>query len=121
MKDTRTQDFRLRRFEVSIMGWGSGIYLATTRGKALADAWRCDAFSGYTFGEFLKIAVCRLTDYQVEPVEITVSGRRAFYITHDSQYVTFVRPGGEFTLVAHPFDVLPEQFRPRAYRGSRAA
>lgn len=108
--------FKLRRYEVSVGRWGTGIYLATTRGRALADAWRSDAFNGYTFGEFLKIARCRLTDHQIEPKPITVSGKPAFYVDHNDQYVQFAYPDGEFVLNAHPLDVLPESFRPKAYQ-----
>ena len=106
----------LRRFEVAVAGYGAGIYLAKTRGKALADAWRSDAFDGYSFGEFLKVARCRLTEYQPPATPITVLGKPAFYLDHNQQYVQFVYPDGEFVLNAHPYDVLPEQYRPRAYR-----
>lgn len=110
------EGFILRRFEVRVHRYGSGIYLAPTRGKALAQAWRSDAFDGFSFGDFLKIARCRLTEHQVKPVPITVLGEPAFKVDHDSQYVQFVYPGGEFVLNAHPLDVLPPSARPRAYR-----
>lgn len=109
-------DFILRRYEVTVGHWGSDIFLATTRGKALADAWRSDAFEGYTFGEFLKMARCSLTDFQPVPDEITVSGKPAHGLGHNGQYVQFVWPGGTFVLNSHPLDVLPESYRPRAYR-----
>lgn len=108
--------FVLRRFVVSVMGWGESTVLAKTRGKALADAWRCDAFSDCTFGEFLKIARCRLDWYQPKPDEITVLGKPALGLGHNSQYVQFVYPGGEHVLNAHPLDVLPESYRPASYR-----
>lgn len=111
-----TRGFKLRRYEVTVGHWGAGIFLTTTRGKALADAWRSDAFEGYTFGEFLKMARCRLTDFQIKPVPITVSGKPAFKVDHNQQYVQFVYPDGEFVLNAHPLDVLPECERPRSYR-----
>lgn len=113
-------DFILRRYEVTVGHWGSGIYLAATRGKALADAWRSDAFEGYTFGEFLKMARCRLTDYQPVPDEITVLGKRALGLGHNGQYVQFVWPGKEVVLNSHPLDVLPESARPKAYRSAAA-
>ncbi len=109
--------FILRRFEVSVGHYGDAIILATTRGKALADAWRSDLFEGLTFGEFLKIARARLSKYQPEPDAITVMGKAALGLGHNSQYVQFVYPGTDVVLNAHPLDVLPESYRPRAYRG----
>ena len=112
------QRFPLRRYEVTVGHSGSGIYLAKSRGRALADAWRSDAFEGYTFGEFLKMARCRLTDWQLPAMPITVCGKPAFYVDHNSQYVQFVYPNGDFVRNAHPYDVEPEQFRPSAYRSA---
>jgi hypothetical protein len=108
--------FRLRRFVVTVEGMGEGLYLATSRGKAMSDAWRCDAFSHLTYGEFLKIARCRLDHYQPKPCEITVGGERCWGLGNNGQYVQFVRPDGEFVLNSHPLDVLPEDIRPRHYR-----
>lgn len=54
---------RLKRFEVTVSGYGAGVYVTTTRGKAMADAWRCDAFGHLTFGEFLKRARCVRTHF----------------------------------------------------------
>ena len=118
---SQTDGFRLRRYEVTVGRWGSAIILATTRGKAMADAWRSDAFNGYTFGEFLKMARCRLTDFQITPTPITVLGKPAFKVDHNSQYVMFVYPGGEFVLNAHPLDVLPVKARPKSYQHMEAA
>jgi hypothetical protein len=115
-KVEQIEGFKLRRYEVTVGRWGAGIFLATSRGKALADAWRSDAFEGYTFGEFLKMAHCRLTGFQIKPIPITVEGRPAFKVDHDSQYVQFVYPDGEFVLNAHPLDVLPVSERPRNYQ-----
>lgn len=108
--------FILRRYIVTVGHWGEGAYLAASRGKAMADAWRCDAFEGYTFGEFLKMARCRLDSWQPTPTEITVEGRPALGLGHNGQYVQFVYPGKDVVLNAHPLDVLPESYRPRAYR-----
>lgn len=118
------KDFILRRYEVTVGGFSEPMrstILAASRGKALADAWRNDIFEGYTFGEFLKIARCRLDSYQPQPVEITVLGKRALGLGYNSQYVQFVYPGKDVVLNAHPFDVLPVSYRPRAYQGSAAA
>ena len=114
-------DFILRRYLVTVGRWGEAVILAASRGKAMADAWRSDAFTDYTFGEFLKIARCRLDSYQPTPTEITVSGKRALGLGHNSQYVQFVYPGCDVVLNSHPLDVLPESERPRAYRSPPAA
>lgn len=111
-------DFILRRYLVEVGRWGSAPILAASRGKALADAWRSDAFEGYTFGEFLKMARCRLDPHQPVPTEITVSGERALGLGHNGQYVRFVYPGKEVVLNSHPLDVLPESYRPAAYRSA---
>lgn len=112
--------FVLRRFEVEVSGYGSGVYLARTRGKAMADAWRSDAFSHLSFGEFIKVATCRLSRHQPTPNEITVSGKPALGLGHNGQYVQFVWPGGEVVLNSHPLDVLPEICRPKAYQAALA-
>ena len=111
--------FKLRRYEISVTGFSeplSSDCLATSRGKAMADAWRHDIFNGYTFGEFLKIARCRLSWYQPKPTEIEVLGERVWGLGHNRQYVQFVRPNGDHILNAHPYDVLPESERPESYR-----
>lgn len=110
--------FRVRRYVVSVQGRGEGVYLATSRGKAMANAWRCDAFSHLTFSQFLKIARCHLDQYQPKPREITVSGERCWGLGNNGQYVQFVRPDGDHVLHSHPLDVLPEDIRPRAYRSA---
>jgi len=121
-ENTPARRFLLKRWTVSVR-WASGAttestITASTRGKALADAWRCDAFSGSTFGEFLRFASCRRSkdepSWWGEP--ITVLGKPAFYLGHDGQYVHFAYPDGDHVLYAHPLDVLPMHRRPEAYR-----
>lgn len=107
--------FLLRRYEVTV-GGSTGIYLAKTRGTAMADAWRCDAFGDLTFGQFLKIASCRLSRHQPKPDRILVNGEPCWGLGHDRQYVHFVQPGGDHVLYSHPLDVLPESYRPKAYQ-----
>jgi hypothetical protein len=113
--------FRLRRFVVSVRGMGEGVYQATSRGKAMADAWRCDAFGHLTYGQFLKIARCRLDTYQPKPRQIEVSGEQCWGLGNDGQYVQFVQANGDHVLHSHPLDVLPEDIRPRAYRTAHLA
>ena len=114
----RDPRFLLKRWDVSVPGYGVGTYCRPTRGKALSDAWRSDVFNNVSFGEFIRVARCRRSP--VDPPDfgtpITVLGRPAFFVGRDSQYVSFAWPDGEFTLHAHPLDVLPEEFRPQAYR-----
>jgi hypothetical protein len=117
-----SEGFMLKRWTVSVQ-WASGAtttstVIASTRGKALANTWRCDAFSGSTFAEFLRCVTCRRDRH--EPPRwgdpITVEGRPAFYVEGDTQYVRIVYPGKDCVLCAHPLDVLPEGYRPSAYR-----
>jgi len=111
----------LKRWRVDVR-WSSGatssgLAVAATRGGALADAWRCDAFNGSTFKEFLGFARAyreREPDWWGAP--ITVLGEPAHFLGHDNQYVQFCRPGGKAVLNAHPYDVLPIERRPASYR-----
>lgn len=112
-------DFILRRWYVSVSGYSDQVYLASTRGKALAEAWRAySSVYDVEFGDFLRVARCRLDrsppDWFGAP--IMVGGLPGFYCGHAGQYVEFARDGGEHTLLSHPLDVTPEQYRPRAYR-----
>jgi hypothetical protein len=49
-----------RLWDVSVEGYGEAIFEATTRGKAIAAAWRCDAFGHVPFKRFLSMARARL-------------------------------------------------------------
>lgn len=111
-----TRGVVIRPYEVSVRGYSgySPIY-AATRGKALAKAWRCDAFNNLSFGEFLKVARAKAR----EPGErfgepITVCGKPAFLISWDTQYIQFVRTYSDQILNSHPLDVEP----PEARRGT---
>lgn len=107
----------LKQWTVHVAGYGYGTYTAKSRGAALADAWRSDAFCDYTFGRFLKIArAYRESEPKWWGAEITVEGKPAFYLGHNRAYVNFVYPDGKFQLCAHPYDVLPEIYRPECYR-----
>ncbi len=59
-------DMIVRPWTVTVSGYGHGDYIAASRGKALADAWRSSAFEGWTFGEFLKRARCTLMAVDAE-------------------------------------------------------
>ena len=106
----------VKPFYVSVRGYSgySPIY-AKSRGSALADAWRCDAFNGITFGEFLKVARCyRAPAHDRFGEEIAVCGNPAYLVSYNRQYIQFVRPDSDVILNAHPLDVEP----PEARRGT---
>jgi len=112
-----TQDFILKQFRVSVDGFDSHVYHARSRQKALANAWRdfCSYRDDVDFKAFLRMARAQ----QEEPDErlgepIIVGGRPAFYVSHNRQYIRFVRPDTDVILSSHPFDVEP----PSARRGT---
>lgn len=111
-------DFIMKRWQVSVAGYGSSIVVAASRGKALADTWRNDVFSSQSFGYFLSHARAIRDRYNPprwgDP--ITIEGNPAFFIDNNRQYVQFVYAGKDVVLNAHPYDVLPVDYRPDNYR-----
>lgn len=111
----------LKRWDVSVR-WSSGaitteVITARSRGAALAEAWRSDAFSGSTFGEFIKFARARRAPEPASWGEpCTVNGKPAFYLGCDGQYVHLCLADQKHVSFAHPSEVLPQHFRPRHYR-----
>lgn len=101
-------DFIVKPFEVSVSGHGVGIYFTSSCGKALAKAWRCDAFDHLSFKQFLKIAKARSVSPTWERFGegITVCGKPAYLIDANKQYVHFCYPGSDVVSNAHPFDVI---------------
>jgi hypothetical protein len=112
---------RLRRWMVTVNGYGFSTFIKPSRGKALSEAWNRDCFSHLTFGEFLKIARCHLHRPQPEGEPCTVDGRAALSFGHDNQYVHVQMEGCDHILLAHPLEVLPQSLRPVAYREQEAA
>lgn len=112
------EGFIMKRWEVSVAGYGSSIVVAASRGKALADTWRCDVFGNQPFGYFLRHARCvrdRSAPHRWgDP--ITILGEPAFFIDNNRQYVQFVYAGKDVVLNSHPYDVLPVEYRPDNYR-----
>ena len=110
--------FIVKRWRVNVVGYGGGCYDAATRGRAMSQAWRCDAFGHLKFGDFLKIARCyRDRDLPARWGDpITVGGRPAFFLENNRQYVWFAYPGWAAPSNAHPYDVLPVEYRPDTYR-----
>lgn len=117
-------ELQLKRWEVSVE-WASGavsrnVVVATTRGKAMVETWRSDAFSGSTYAEFLKFARCRRDHHKPHRWgdHITACGRPAFFLGNNSQYVQIAFADTEEQCVgnAHPYDVFPVEYRPDTYR-----
>lgn len=106
--------FILKPFTVSLNyagGFTQHTYYARSRGSATAAAWR-DFTSAFdcSFRDFLRIARVSAADIKRGPPfgdAITVCGKPAFYVSHDRQYIQFVRPGSDVILNAHPLDVEP--------------
>lgn len=110
----------VRPFKVSVSGFPDATYMAVSRQKAIAMAWRDIQTCGYSysFKDFLKVA----TATQDAPAPhfgtpITVGGKPAFFVSCNRQYVQFVRPDSDTILNSHPYDVLPETMRPSSYGG----
>lgn len=108
----------MKVWDVAVDEYGYSSVFATSRGKALADTWRNDVFSHLTFGEFMKISNCwRCTNpSKLFGDEITVEGKQAFFIENNRAYVRFVYADSDHVMNAHPFDVLPVEYRPSTYR-----
>jgi hypothetical protein len=108
----------LKPFELTVQGFGTYRYFAATRGRALSKAfgdWTSLRDEG-TFKQFLKIASAKgcAIDCPRFGEEMTVCGEPAFYVSHNSQYIQFVRPGSDVIFNTHPLDVEP----PEARRGT---
>jgi len=108
----------VRGYRVELPHWPACFQVARSRGQAIAATWRDFAccYDGTSFKDFLKL---RPRAYRQdlggrfgEP--LTVCGKPAFYVSHNAQYIQFVRPGSDVVLNAHPFDVEP----PEARRGT---
>ena len=129
MADIATQPldpktFKIRAWRVTVCGFSepmSDVVLAATRGKALSQTWGCDAFEGYTYKQFLKIARCRLEPLQPKPVEISFEGKPCWFVDKNNAYVRFVWPDTDQILSAHPYDILPISVRPLSYQDRRDA
>jgi len=105
----------VKPWRVAVSGYGEYTYFASSRGKALAQAWNSSAFLDWTFKEFLK----RARAVREEPLGrfceyIEVAGKPAYLVSYNRQYIQFVRPGSDVILNSHPYDVQP----PEARRGT---
>jgi hypothetical protein len=109
----------IKPWAVTVEGYpDAAIYYTRTRGQAMADAWRCDAFGAISFKDFLKIAKCRKADLPHSQFgdAITVEGKPAFYIDRNRAYVRVQMQDMDRVSNVHPSDILPEGYRPEAYR-----
>lgn len=109
------EGMRVKPWAVTVSGYGTGAWYGTSRGKVIADAWRCDSFCHVSFKDFLLVVQCR----RAEPSErygerFTINGKPARYISHNRQYVQFVWDGEETVLNTHPLDI----DQPEARRGT---
>lgn len=101
-------DFLLRAYAVTVEGFPPSTFYASTRGRALADAWNAYVGAGYdaSFGDFMKIAKALTTRPHARFGDpILVGGRKAFFVSWDSHYVQFVLPGQNRYSNAHRLDV----------------
>lgn len=107
-------DLVVRPYRVEVPHFGSFLYVAGSRGKALAKAfgdWR-SLRDEADFKDFLRLAKAKRDDCEGRFGEaITVGGQAAYYVSHDRQYVQFVRPNSDVVLHSHPLDVEPPHAR----------
>ena len=120
--DLKTFKIRAWRVHVSCFSEpASAVVLAATRGKALSKTWSSDAFEGYSYKQFLKIARCTIEPVQPQPVEITFEGKPCWFVDKNNAYVRFVWPDTDQILNAHPYEILPVSVRPTCYQDRMAA
>lgn len=104
------KSFLLRRYAVSVRGFSPVVFDAKSHGQARAAAYRsfCSYSDATSFKEFLQL-VSSVTRVREVPEKygqrIRVMGQPAHYVSHDGQYVQFVRPNDTTILNSHPLDV----------------
>lgn len=107
--------FVLKPYRVTVSGFSEWTYYARSRGSATAKAFSDFAeCRDITFRDFLKLVKVSAADITRGPPfgdAITVCGRPGFYVSHNRQYVQFVRPGCDVILHSHPLDVEPPEYR----------
>lgn len=104
----RDPEFLLYAYAVTVEGFPTSTFYASTRGRALADAWNAYVGAGYdaSFGDFMKIAkAMTTTPHERFGDPILVGGRKAFFVSWDSHYVQFALPGATRYSNSHPLDV----------------
>lgn len=100
-------DFLVKRYSVAVSGFPAHEYDAHSPGAARVQAWHsyC-SYRQVSFKEFMQISVVqRGVDPEGYGRPILVSGKPAYFVGRNSQYVRFARPGEKHTLISHPLDV----------------
>lgn len=97
----------VKPYRVEVSGFPSMIYVAKSRGQALAKAWGdyTACYNTATFKEFMRLARARREDVPGFGRPIMVCGQPGFDVGTHGQYVRFVRPGADQVLLSHPADV----------------
>lgn len=104
----RDPEFLLQAYAVTVEGFSPATFYASSRARALGDAWNAYVGAGYqaTYGEFLKMAKALTTMPPDRFGEtIVVGGRKAFFVSWDGHYVQFALPGATRYSNSHPLDV----------------
>ena len=110
----------VRPYRVSISGHGFGdgdvIRIASSRAKAVYLAFQeYREHYDVSFAEFIRRARAYTSSATARFGEaITVSGKPAYYVGHNSQYIRFVYANADVVFNTHPLDVEP----PEARRGT---
>lgn len=105
-----SEEFLIKRWDVSVVGHPVVEILAASRGKAMAEGWRSYS-SAYdcTFKRFLKIAAVARS-LAPEPdhfgARIWVSHKRAFYCGMSGPDFLFARPNDDKVMRSHAHDVM---------------
>lgn len=111
-------DMVIAPFRVTVSGFAEGhVYYTRSRQKALAESWRgySSVYENCSFGDFMRIArVDAVKPFERFGEAFTINGTPALYVSHNSQYVQFVRPGSDVVLNTHPLDI----DQPEARRGT---
>ena len=102
--------FLLKRYAVKVRGFETVTFDAKTHGQARAAAYRafCSYSDATNFKEFLRLIVSVTRDKKTPQKygeNIKVMGEPAYYVSHDGNYIQFVRPGSTTILNSHPLDV----------------
>lgn len=106
-------DLIIHPYTAHVAGYGSHTCFAKSRGQALSRTFNLlKQCSNISYRDFLGIVSCRKSaPYERFGSLITVEGRKAFYVSHNRQYVEFVYPNSDVILSSHPLDVLPIEAR----------
>lgn len=99
--------FLLKTYAVTVLGFPAHNYEAATPGQARSHAWQSyRSYNDVPFREFLRISsIKRAVDADGFGRQIMVSGRDAYWVGSNGQYVRFCRPGETMVLLSHPLDV----------------